>query len=81
MSEEFDIAVWCKQVGISENGAKKLLTAEVRDDLAISLLEAEDVASIKLARATWSSSAMHRACLGKSWTPYLNWLQKMDPLP
>jgi hypothetical protein len=49
MSEEFDIAVWCKQVGISENGAKKLLTAEVRDDLAISLLEAEDVASIKLA--------------------------------
>ena len=33
--EEFETAAWCKEVGISENGAKKLLAAEVREDLAI----------------------------------------------
>jgi hypothetical protein len=49
MAEEFDVAAWCKEVGISEGGAKKLLSAEVRDDLAITLLEAEDIAAVKLA--------------------------------
>ena len=49
MTEAFDITVWCKEVGISENGAKKLQTAEIKDDLAVSLLEAEDIASVKLA--------------------------------
>ena len=49
MAEEFDIGTWCKEVGISENGAKKLLTAEVRDDLAITLLETEEIAAVKLA--------------------------------
>ena len=49
MSEEFDIGIWCKEVGISDNGAKKLLTAEVRDDLAITLLEPDEIAAVKLA--------------------------------
>jgi hypothetical protein len=49
MTEVFDITAWCREVGISENGAKKLQTAEVRDDLAVTLLEAEDIASVKLA--------------------------------
>jgi hypothetical protein len=48
-TEEFDLTVWCKEVGISDGGAKKLAAAEVRDDLAICLLESEDSAAIKLA--------------------------------
>jgi hypothetical protein len=49
MTEAFDITAWCREVGISENGAKKLQTAEVKDELAVSLLESEELASVKLA--------------------------------
>jgi hypothetical protein len=64
--EEFETAAWCKEVGISESGAKKLLAAEVRDDLAITLLETEDVAAIKLAPGDLAKFRYGQAILRKT---------------
>ena len=49
MTEEFELAIWSKEIGISDNGTKKLTTAEVKDELAITLLEPDEIAAVKLA--------------------------------
>jgi hypothetical protein len=46
---DFEITVWFTEAGISEKGQKLLLSAEVRDEAAIELLDLETLLTIKLA--------------------------------
>jgi hypothetical protein len=47
--EDFEIGEWFTAAGISEAGQKKLLTAEIKDEAAIELLDNETLQLVKLA--------------------------------